>query len=96
LSDHQIEDGSYIRIKDITFSYDFSGLLSKAKVKTTSFAFFVSVKNILTLTKYSGYDPEVNRFLDFRAVLVLIMEHTPHKNIFNRIKHYILMKKLQA
>jgi hypothetical protein len=62
ISDHQIEDGSYIRIKDITLSYDFSGLLSKVKVKTTSCAFFVSVKNILTLTKYSGYDPEVNRF----------------------------------
>jgi hypothetical protein len=39
LSDHQVEDGSYIRVKDITLSYDFSGLLSKAKVKTTSFVF---------------------------------------------------------
>ena len=62
LSDHHVEDGSYIRVKDITLSYDFSGLLSKVNVKTTSCAFFVSVKNILTLTKYSGYDPEVNRF----------------------------------
>lgn len=63
LTDRQVESGSYIRVKDITVSYDFSGLLSKAKFKTTSFAFFVSVKNILTLTNYSGYDPEVNRFI---------------------------------
>jgi hypothetical protein len=63
LSDHQVEDGSYIRVKDITLSYNFSGLLSKAKFKTTSFVFFFSVKNILTITNYSGYDPEVNRFI---------------------------------
>jgi hypothetical protein len=62
LSDHQVEDGSYLRVKDITLSYDFAGLLSKAKVKTTTCVFFVSAKNLLTLTKYSGYDPEVNRF----------------------------------
>ncbi len=64
LSDHQVEDGSYIRVKDITLSYNFSGLLSKANFKTTSFVFFVSMKNILTLTNYSGYDPEVNRFIN--------------------------------
>ena len=63
LSDHQVEDGSYIRVKDVTLSYNFSGLLSKAKFKTTSFVFFFSVKNILTITNYSGYDPEVNRFI---------------------------------
>lgn len=63
LSDHQVEDGSYVRIKDITLSYNFSNVLSKAKLKTTSFVFFVSVKNILTITNYSGYDPEVNRFI---------------------------------
>lgn len=63
LSDHQVEDGSYIRVKDITLSYNFSGLLSKAKFKTTTFVFFFSVKNILTITNYSGYDPEVNRFI---------------------------------
>lgn len=63
LSDHQVEDGSYLRVKDITLSYDFAGLLSKAKFKTTSCVFFVSAKNLLTLTNYSGYDPEVNRFI---------------------------------
>lgn len=63
LSDHQVEDGSYIRVKDITLSYNFSGLLSKANFKTKAFVFFVSVKNMFTLTNYSGYDPEVNRFI---------------------------------
>jgi TonB-linked SusC/RagA family outer membrane protein len=63
LSDHQVEDGSYLRVKDITLSYNFSELLSKANFKTTAFVFFISAKNILTITRYSGYDPEVNRFI---------------------------------
>ena len=63
ISDHQVEDGSYLRLKDITLGYDFASLLSKANIKTTSCQFFVSVKNLVTLTKYSGYDPEVNRFI---------------------------------
>ena len=63
LSDHQVENGSYLRVKDITLSYDFARLISGMKVKTSSFRFFVTVKNIFTLTKYTGYDPEVNRFI---------------------------------
>lgn len=63
MSDHQIEDGSYLRLKDITFSYELSDLLSKMKVKVKSFSFFVSGKNLVTITNYSGYDPEVNRFI---------------------------------
>jgi TonB-linked SusC/RagA family outer membrane protein len=63
LSDHQVEDGSYLRVKDITFSYDLKNLVSKLRFRTTSFKFFVSAKNLATLTKYTGYDPEVNRFI---------------------------------
>jgi TonB-linked SusC/RagA family outer membrane protein len=63
LSDHQVEDGSYVRVKDITLSYDFVKLVSSLKVRPTSLKLFVSAKNIATLTNYSGYDPEVNRFI---------------------------------
>ncbi|KXK31943.1 MAG: TonB-dependent receptor plug, partial [Bacteroidetes bacterium OLB12] len=63
MSDHQVEDGSYLRVKDITFSYELANLMSKLNVNVKSFSFFVSGKNLITLTNYTGYDPEVNRFI---------------------------------
>lgn len=60
-SDHQVEDGSYLRIKDITLSYDFPVNLLK-KFSCNSLQVFISAKNLYTFTKYSGYDPEVSRF----------------------------------
>jgi hypothetical protein len=52
-----VEDGSFIRLKSLTFAYTFPEKwikpLSNAKL-------FVTANNLLTLTKYKGYDPEVN------------------------------------
>lgn len=63
LSDHQVEDGSYLRVKDITLSFDFSNLLASRNLKFGMFRLFVSGKNLITVTNYSGYDPEINRFI---------------------------------
>lgn len=61
LSDIQVEDGSYVRVKDITLSYQFgTGLLERLKL--SQLKVYVSAKNAITLTNYSGYDPEVSRF----------------------------------
>lgn len=49
-----IEDGSFIRLSDVTLSYNF-----KAR-NVGNFTFFVSGKNLWISTRYSGYDPEVN------------------------------------
>ena len=60
-SDRFIEDGSYMRIKNLTIGYSIpvktlgsltSGVVSKVRV-------YVSSQNLLTLTKYTGYDPEI-------------------------------------
>ena len=54
-----IEDGSYLRLKTVSFGYTFDKkLLSKINVKTARI--FVSGQNLWTLTSYSGYDPEVS------------------------------------
>jgi TonB-linked SusC/RagA family outer membrane protein len=53
-SDRWIEDGSYLRLKTITLSYDLplkQGFFKNAMV-------FVSANNLITFTKYLGYDPE--------------------------------------
>lgn len=64
LSDHQVEDASYVRLKDVTLSYDFGRMISSLKIRPSSLKLFVSAKNIVTITDYTGYDPEVNRLLN--------------------------------
>lgn len=54
-----VEDGSYLRLRDITLGYTFNAKqLLFAKV--ASIRVYVSAQNWLTLTNYSGYDPEVS------------------------------------
>ncbi len=59
-----IEDGTYLRVNNITVGYSIpQKLLTKAKI--SSFRLFGTVNNLYTLTKYTGYDPDVtSRQLD--------------------------------
>ena len=54
-----IEDGSYLRVKNLKLSYNFSERILK-KIKVNKFEVFVMAQNLLTFTNYSGMDPEVN------------------------------------
>lgn len=60
-SDAQIEDASYLRIKNITLGYTLPARISQ-KALMRSARIYVSANNIHTFTKYRGYDPEVNAF----------------------------------
>lgn len=53
-SSRWIEDGSYIRLKNITLGYDIPGDFLVFK----NASFFLTATNIITLDKYLGYDPE--------------------------------------
>jgi len=57
-SDRYIEDGSYLRIKNVTLGYTIPMSIMK-KVHLSTARFYVSAQNLFTLTKYSGIDPEV-------------------------------------
>jgi hypothetical protein len=61
VSDYFIEDGSYIRLKDLTIGYEFSGDWMK-KIGMTRLQPYFSAQNLFTLTKYLGMDPEVNQY----------------------------------
>nr|WP_315197624.1 TonB-dependent receptor [uncultured Flavobacterium sp.] len=57
-SDRFVEDGSFIRIKNISVGYNLpSSFVSKIGV--AGIKVYTNMQNILTFTKYSGYDPEV-------------------------------------
>ena len=61
-SDFYIEDGSYLRLKNLTFGYDFTDLLRKIpyfNTRGSSVSVYLSAENLLTITKYSGMDPEL-------------------------------------
>lgn len=54
-----IEDGSFIRFKDLSLSYSIPKTLCK-KMKIQNLSFSLTASNILLWTNYSGFDPEVN------------------------------------
>jgi len=64
-SDYIVEDGSFLRLKTVALGYNFNSKLI-AKWHLKSMRFFVSGQNLMTWTKYSGPDPEVNTY---RSVL---------------------------
>ncbi len=61
LSDHYVENGDYLRVKDITLTYTFNRNILKSFL-CEGLSVFVSAKNLHTFTSYTGYDPEVSRF----------------------------------
>ncbi|WP_256010636.1 SusC/RagA family TonB-linked outer membrane protein [Desertivirga xinjiangensis] len=57
VSQRFIEDGSFLRLKNVTLGYNLSSALTK-KLRIGNARFYVSGQNLLLFTKYSGYDPE--------------------------------------
>lgn len=58
VSDRYIEDGAYLRIKNVTLGYTLPKQLSQ-KAKLATARIYVSCQNLATFTKYTGFDPEV-------------------------------------
>ncbi|UXP30984.1 TonB-dependent receptor [Reichenbachiella agarivorans] len=56
-SDYFLEDGSYLRIRNITLGYTIPNSVLKNKV--SKLRFYLTGQNLFTFTKYEGYDPEV-------------------------------------
>lgn len=58
-SDRFIEDGSYLRLKNIQLGYTFP---IKRAEWIDHLTLYISAQNLLTITKYRGLDPEVNSY----------------------------------
>jgi TonB-linked SusC/RagA family outer membrane protein len=54
-----VEDGSYIRIKNIQLGYNVPNALLRKQPVIKGMRLSVGVQNLVTFTKYTGYDPEV-------------------------------------
>ncbi|RYY26930.1 MAG: TonB-dependent receptor [Sphingobacteriaceae bacterium] len=53
-----LEDGSYLRLKNVQLGYTLGNQLVK-RLKVSSVRFFLSAQNVFTITKYTGIDPEI-------------------------------------
>jgi TonB-linked SusC/RagA family outer membrane protein len=54
-SDYYVEDGGYIRLKQLRIAYNVKDMIKGL----TNTRFFIGGQNLLTFTRYSGYDPEL-------------------------------------
>jgi len=61
VSERYVEDASFLRLKLITLGYTLPKSVS-SKLGAKSVKFYVSAENLITWTKYTGYDPEVSSY----------------------------------
>lgn len=59
-----VEDGSYFRLKNIQIGYTLPKKVTE-KFLCSRLRFYVTASNLFTITKYSGYDPEVGSGVDY-------------------------------
>ena len=76
-STYFVENGSYLRIKDISLAYDIRGKWME-KVGITRIQPYFTASNVVTFTKYSGMDPEVNQWGNSGAVQGIDWGTYPH------------------
>src|SRR5690606_6707655 len=63
ITDKWVEDGSFIRLKNITLSYQLPATLLKRQKLVQGARVSFSAQNIATLTRYKGFDPEVGAYI---------------------------------
>jgi len=71
-----VEDASYIRLKNITLAYDLPVSLIR-RIGLSKLRAYVTGANLITITKYTGYDPEVSAFNDNDAQIGVDFSNYP-------------------
>ncbi len=79
-SDRYVEDGSYLRLRSLTASYDFSKTFMK-RLGMKSLSANIMMENIYTFTRYTGQDPEVKINLNGSNTVVDNSSTPPIKTI---------------
>ena len=61
-----VEDGSYIKLKNINLNYSFPEALI-GRLGLSKLDAYITGSNLITWTKYTGFDPDVNSYSGLRA-----------------------------
>ena len=81
VSSRFIEDGSYLRVKNVTIGYTLDKNIME-KTMFSSLRVYVSAQNLFTFTNYSGLDPEVNYRGDDNSVIGTDFFTYPQAQVF--------------
>jgi TonB-dependent starch-binding outer membrane protein SusC len=81
ISDRYIEDGSYVRLQNVSFGYNLPKNLLK-KVKINNAKIYLSAQNLYTITKYTGYDPELGAINNRVTLMNIDNGHYPNPRSF--------------
>lgn len=77
MSDRYVEDGSYLRIQNVTLGYRLPrAVIQRAKIN--NIRLYLSVQNLLTFSNYSGYDPEIGAFNNNIRLMNVDAGHYPN------------------
>ena len=80
ISDIYIENGDFFKISNVTLGYDFSRLVKNSWISKARL--YVSAQNLLTITKYSGMDPEIGYGFDEDWVSGIDLGYYPSARTF--------------
>jgi TonB-dependent starch-binding outer membrane protein SusC len=81
MSDRYVEDGSYLRIQNISVGYRIpKKLISKAKINNVRV--YISIQNLKTFSDYRGMDPEVGAFNNNIRLMNVDQGHYPNPRSF--------------
>ncbi len=67
ISSYHVQNGAYLKLRNLQVGYTLSNKLIK-RTGISSARFFVMADNLLTITKYKGYDPELGGFVRSRGI----------------------------
>ncbi|MGC8823478.1 MAG: SusC/RagA family TonB-linked outer membrane protein [Bacteroidales bacterium] len=77
-----IQDGTYLRLKNLQIGYTLPTAVSKA-LKIEKFRIYASLTNVFTLTKYKGFDPEVGQYGEDPSVRGVDIGGYPQSRVFS-------------
>ncbi|MCB9028400.1 MAG: TonB-dependent receptor [Bacteroidales bacterium] len=81
MSDRYVEDGSYLRVQNITLGYRLPATLIN-RVRMNNLRLYVTVQNLYTFTNYSGYDPEVGSYNNSIRLMNVDAGHYPNPRTY--------------
>ena len=61
-SDFYVKDGSYIRLQELRFTYNFTEAVC-SRLYLSNLSLYVGAYNLVTFTGYNGFDPEVGKIV---------------------------------
>ena len=77
--DFFIEDGSYWRLRNLSLGIDFASIIKLKSIKKLQLVF--TGRNLLTFTKYSGFDPEINSAVGTNSAFDRGVDHSTIPNL---------------